>query len=250
MYSFAGQCSDISTVNSTFTMEHLTDLWNRPLHLVYPPCDVDHLVLMTRDNPRPKTIKILSLSQFRPEKDHAMQLQALYELREIIPDDLFEHITLVLAGSCRNDDDSNRVRDLRDLSKHLSLENNVEFKINVPYDQLLEELRTAHIGIHTMVDEHFGIGVVELMAAGLITVANRSGGPLLDIIETSEASRLGFLATTAEEYAHTLKFILYLSEEELDEIRTRAKASVDRFSTRKFKEDFLRAVEPLFKSEY
>jgi hypothetical protein len=30
------------------------------------------------------------------------------------------------------------------------------------------------LGIHTMWNEHFGIGIVEMMAAGLITIAHRS----------------------------------------------------------------------------
>lgn len=243
----AGQCANICMVNSTFTSEHLTNLWNRPMHIVYPPCDVNHLKNIPRSDKVPEKIRILSLAQFRPEKDHPLQLQSLYELREIVPEELFARITLVLCGSCRNNDDNNRVKDLKDLSKHLSLENNVEFKVNVTYAELLKEFENAHIGIHTMIDEHFGIGIVELMASGLITIGHRSGGPLLDIIETSEGSRLGYLAITAEEYAHTIKYILCSGKEEICAIRERAKASVDRFSTKKFQEEFLRAVQPLFK---
>lgn len=174
-------------------------------------------------------------------------MQALYELREIVPEELFNRVTLVLCGSCRNPDDANRMKDLKDLSKHFSLENHVEFKVNLKYEELLGELENAFIGLHTMCDEHFGIGVVEMMAAGLITVAHRSGGPLLDIIETSEASRLGFLAVSAQEYAHTLKYILHMGEEEIREIREKARASVDRFSRKKFSEEFLRAIDPIFK---
>lgn len=33
-----------------------------------------------------------------------------------------------------------------------------------------------------MWNEHFGISVVELMAAGLVVIAHNSGGPKLDII--------------------------------------------------------------------
>lgn len=247
VYSLAGQCSDITLVNSTFTLEHLTMLWNKPLHLVYPPCEINHLKKLPRNLERPKKIRIMSLAQFRPEKDHPLQLQAMYELREMVPEELFNNITLVLCGSCRNADDNRRAKDLMDFSKHLSLENNVEFKINVSYNDLLEEFQNAYIGIHTMLDEHFGISVVEQMAAGLIMVAHRSGGPLLDIIETSESSRLGFLAQTPQEFAYIIKFVLELSDEEVNEIRERAKASVERFSTKKFQEEFLRATEPLFK---
>lgn len=243
----AGNCSDATLVNSTFTLENLQVLWSTPMSLVYPPCEVDHLKNIPRDKKKPTKIRILSLAQFRPEKDHPLQLQALYELREVLPDNSFDNITLVLCGSCRNQGDSDRVKDLQDLSKHLSLENNVEFKVNIPYSDLLEEFRKAYVGIHTMLDEHFGISVVEQMAAGLIMVAHKSGGPLLDIIETSQGSRLGFLANTAEEFAHILKWIIEASEEEVNEIRIRARASCDRFSVRKFEEDFLRATEPLFK---
>ncbi|KAJ8968015.1 hypothetical protein NQ314_002519, partial [Rhamnusium bicolor] len=206
-YSLAGQCADSTIVNSTFTMEHLNSLWNKPLQLVYPPC----------------------------------------ELREMVSEEVFNNITLVLCGGSRNADDSRRVKDLMDFSKHLSLEHNVEFKINISYEDLLEEFKKSYIGIHTMLDEHFGISVVEQMAAGLIVVAHRSGGPLLDIIETSESSRLGFLAQTPQEFAYIIKFILELNDDEVNEIRERAKASVERFSTKKFQDEFLRAIEPLFK---
>jgi len=36
-----------------------------------------------------------------------------------------------------------------------------------------------------MWNEHFGISIVEMMAAGLVVVAHKSGGPLMDIISTS-----------------------------------------------------------------
>ena len=38
-----------------------------------------------------------------------------------------------------------------------------------------ELLGMASVGLHTMWNEHFGIGVVEMMAAGLAVVAHDSG---------------------------------------------------------------------------
>lgn len=40
----------------------------------------------------------------------------------------------------------------------------------------------AKAGLHTMLEEHFGISIVEMMAAGLYTIAHNSGGPKDDII--------------------------------------------------------------------
>jgi alpha-1,2-mannosyltransferase len=36
-----------------------------------------------------------------------------------------------------------------------------------------------------MWNEHFGIGVVEMLAAGLVTVAHDSAGPKMDIVTPS-----------------------------------------------------------------
>ena len=47
---------------------------------------------------------------------------------------------------------------------------------------MLKWLSKASIGLSTMVDEHFGISVVEFMAAGAIPVTHASGGPLNDIV--------------------------------------------------------------------
>lgn len=66
---------------------------------------------------------------------------------------------------------------MQDLAKHLALDENVEFKLNTSYSELVSELQRGTIGLHTMWNEHFGISVVESMAAGLIMVAHDSGGP-------------------------------------------------------------------------
>ena len=97
-----------------------------------------------------------------------------------------------------------------------------------------------------MWNEHFGIGVVECMAAGLIMIAHKSGGPMMDIVEESYTSRNGFLAGDKDEYAQTIAKILVLSEDARSRIRESARSSMNRFSAEEFKSNFLRAVEPLF----
>ena len=49
----------------------------------------------------------------------------------------------------------------------------VQFRVNLGFPELLSELGSGLIGIHTMWNEHFGIGIVEMMAAGLLTIAHR-----------------------------------------------------------------------------
>jgi alpha-1,2-mannosyltransferase len=72
------------------------------------------------------------VAQFRPEKDHPMQLRSLYALRELLHGDgPWEKVKLVFAGSCRHEEDLQRVKDLTNLAKHLALDEFVEFKVGL-----------------------------------------------------------------------------------------------------------------------
>nr|CAD7601495.1 unnamed protein product [Timema genevievae] len=254
LYRLVGCCSDTIMVNSSWTQAHINELWECPgkTYRVYPPCDVNDfkVISMLVDKDKKfgagKTIKIISLGQFRPEKDHPLQLHALHRLRDILPVELWDNIKLVIIGSCRNEDDQRRVLSLKDLCKELSLEGNVVFRVNITYEELKQELGEGTIGLHTMWNEHFGIGIVELMAAGLIMVAHRSGGPLMDIVQETEGSRNGFLASNKEEYAEAFAAIVKMSPQERQIIRDSARASVDRFSVQAFESGFFKALAPFF----
>ena len=50
-----------------------------------------------------------------------------------------------------------------------------------------------------MKEEHFGISIVEMMSAGLITIAHASGGPKHDIIGVC-SEPVGFIAKTQQDY--------------------------------------------------
>lgn len=114
-----------------------------------------------------------------------------------------------------NPGDEARVAELHRLTTELGLQNDVEVLTNVPYDVLLQQLATATAGIHTMRDEHFGIGVVEFMAAGVVAVAHNSAGPRMDIVRVnSNGQATGFLAATQEEYADALGQVFSLSTKE------------------------------------
>lgn len=124
----------------------------------------------------------LSVGQFRPEKDHAMQVRALAELRKLsntrkssgndTPNGLsyssFDDVRLVILGSCRNDDDRRVLARTRALAVELGVEERVEFVVNCSYDELKGWLGRASVGLHTMWNEHFGIGVVEMMVRGVL----------------------------------------------------------------------------------
>lgn len=98
---------------------------------------------------------------------------------------------LVMAGSVRNEGDEKRVAQLKDQARNLDILSSVEFVINPPYPELVKLFEKASVGLSTMVDEHFGISVVEFMAAGLIPLVHASGGPLLDIVTSQDGQPTG-----------------------------------------------------------
>lgn len=249
VYGLVGSCSDVVMVNSSWTLNHILSLWKAGdrTHVVYPPCDVQtFLDIPLQDKKTPSGHMLVSIGQFRPEKNHPLQIRAFAQLLSKKEAASLLPLKLVLIGGCRNQDDELRVNQLRRLSEDLGVHKDVEFKINIPFDELKNYLSEATIGLHTMWNEHFGIGIVECMAAGTIVLAHNSGGPKLDIVVPHEGACTGFLADGEEGYAETMAQILSMSADKRLHIRNSARASVSRFSDQEFEVTFLSSVEKLF----
>ena len=105
----------------------------------------------------------------------------------------------VMIGAVRGPDDQKIVDDLTKMAKDLGILDKVEFKVNLPRNDILDYFSVAKVAIHTMRDEHFGIAIVEQMAAGIVTIAHESAGPKKDILGVS-TKRIGFLAQDEEGY--------------------------------------------------
>jgi alpha-1,2-mannosyltransferase len=70
-------------VNSSWTAAHVRQVWwvwDEPA-LVYPPCDTTDLQSLPLDR-RLKHLFLVSVAQFRPEKNHRLQLEAYAMARE------------------------------------------------------------------------------------------------------------------------------------------------------------------------
>jgi len=260
-YMLSLRTSNFIMVNSSWTKNHVdsvlqhSDILLDALHLlpplvvirlfsyntapqnariVYPPCDTREMAQFPL---MPRQRIILSVAQFRPEKDHQAQLKAFHKLLTTHPQYTRKgnDLKLVLVGGSRNEGDAKRVLQLRKLAQDLDIEPHVQFVVNASYPIVLEWLSNASIGLSAMVDEHFGINVVEFMAAGVIPVAHASGGPLKDIIVPFNGERTGFHALTTDEFAEAFQTVLSLSPEEEAAMRWRARAwAVQRFSEEEF----------------
>ncbi|KAG7255398.1 hypothetical protein CRUP_021602, partial [Coryphaenoides rupestris] len=244
LYGTAGSCSQLVMVNSSWTLDHILALWRARdrTSIVYPPCAVEHFLdapLLEEEEEedeggkekKKRHYSVVSVGQFRPEKDHWLQIRAFKKLvdRRVSLRDR-ESLRLVLVGGCRNQEDQDRVLMLRGLCQELGVGEHVDFRLNVPFEELKRELRSATIGLHTMWNEHFGIGVVECMAAGAVVLAHKSGGPRRDIVVPFEGGPTGFLADDEDGFADAMDRILRLAPGQRADIRRRARQSAARFS--------------------
>ena len=161
LYGLVGKRSNIVMVNSTWTYNHIKALWKVPSKtvIVYPSCDVSEFVNIELTNKKHKSPKvILSIAQFRPEKNHRLQVESFSKFLQQYSDNEKVKYKLILAGGCRDSKDAARVESLKKLAEDLKIEKYIEFKLNISFDELKSLMREATIGLHTMRDEHFGIG--------------------------------------------------------------------------------------------
>ncbi|XP_008233777.1 PREDICTED: GDP-Man:Man(3)GlcNAc(2)-PP-Dol alpha-1,2-mannosyltransferase [Prunus mume] len=245
MYGTVGSCAHLAMVNSSWTQSHIEKLWKIPERTkrVYPPCDTSGLQVLSLERPA-EPAKIISVAQFRPEKAHGLQLEAfaaaIGKLDAHLP-----RPKLQFVGSCRNKSDEERLQSLKDKAIELKVDGDVEFHKNVMYRDLVQLLAGAIAGIHSMTDEHFGISVVEYMAAGAIPIAHNSAGPKMDIVLPEDGQQTGFLARTVEEYADAILSIIKMPETERLKMAAAARKRADTYSEQRFYEGFKAAVSAI-----
>ncbi|XP_004307658.1 PREDICTED: GDP-Man:Man(3)GlcNAc(2)-PP-Dol alpha-1,2-mannosyltransferase [Fragaria vesca subsp. vesca] len=248
MYGIVGSCAHLAMVNSSWTQAHIQKLWKIPQRIkrVYPPCDTSGLQVLPLERPADPA-KIISVAQFRPEKAHGLQLEAF----AVAVGKLDAHLPrpkLQFVGSCRNKSDEERLEHLKNKAIELKVDGDVEFHKNVMYRDLVQLLGGAVAGIHSMTDEHFGISVVEYMAAGAIPIAHNSAGPQMDIVLAEDGEQTGFLARTVDEYADAILSVIKMPETERFKMAAAARRRAARFSEQRFYEDFKAAISPILPS--
>lgn len=92
-----------------------------PPRIVYPPCATREFTALPLFPRSPQPV-LISLAQFRPEKDQAKQIRAVALLCAKWPEWRGRGLKLVMMGSSRNKEDEERVRGLRELARELGVQ--------------------------------------------------------------------------------------------------------------------------------
>ncbi|ERF68075.1 hypothetical protein EPUS_08511 [Endocarpon pusillum Z07020] len=254
LYGWVGSHIDVIMCNSTWTKGHITALWktkNQPdsfAKIVYPPCPVEEMerrINVSANAEKERKHQILYIAQFRPEKNHPLILRSFAEYVRNLPEGS-DPAQLVLIGSVRsNTPDELHIYNLRLQAHELSIDKITEFITDAPYSTILKYLQTASIGTNGMWNEHFGIGVVEYLAAGLIPVVHDSGGPKLDIVVPHDGKPTGYHAETAAEFAEGYRRVMQMEPEERYAMRVRGREVAKTFTEEAFARKWIEQVEKL-----
>lgn len=280
LYGWVGGSTDVVMTNSSWTQSHIEQLWGKArqrrgkeygVEVVFPPVAVEELeagIVISRENEDDRRPTLLYIAQFRPEKNHQLIIKSFARfVRNCHPDALtsttssnqdaprdsarIPHLTLI--GSVRDAADEKLIYSLRLLVHELRITEHVTFVLNATWDAILSELRTATIGVNGMWNEHFGIGVVEYQAAGLIGVVHDSGGPKRDIcIEMGDgeggSGPTGIHASDVDGFAAGFEQVLAkMDDEQRYLMRLRARRSSRRFSGGEFDRRWLAHMERLIR---
>lgn len=185
IYNVLGSKVDIVLANGTWTFNHLKEVWNASnSSILYPPCVDDDITSLEPTN---RSNSFIYIAQFRPEKRHDLILLEFSKFLETAKSEktpLSSLPKIIFLGSCRTPDDTKTLEELKLSVKEQELDNYIEFVVDCPYETIIERLSEVKFGLNAMWNEHFGIGVVEYLAFGVIPVVHASAGPLLDIVTT------------------------------------------------------------------
>ena len=198
--------ADRIVVNSSFTegvfRATFPRLVEKQVDVLYPGVDMS---VDSRGSQEPamlpvlqdSDIAILSLNRYDPGKNLDLAVEALAILKKTVPDQICRRLRLVFAGGCDERLPENRqvLEQLRRRAKELDCESQVFFLQSVPDAQRNWLLKRSTCLVYTSLHEHFGIGIVEAMAAGRAVVAVNRGGPC----ETVRDGETGFLCEPSPE---------------------------------------------------
>lgn len=152
--------------NSHFTADEIRRFSGKKAEVLYPPApsiifnnNPEHLTKNQRKN------LVVTISRFDPGKG-LEKIPYIASLTE-------PSIQFAIIGRVHYRD---TLLSLQKLTEKLGLKDRVKFFPDASRMEMKQILENAKIYLHTMVDEHFGISIVEAMATGCTPIVHDSGG--------------------------------------------------------------------------
>lgn len=152
--------------NSNYTAEEIKKNSGKKPPILYPPVPS----AMFNDNPENLTKNqqknlVVTISRFDPDK----RLEKIPYIASLTD----KNVQFAIIGRVHHKE---TLLSLQKLTKKLGLTDRVFFYTDISRQEMKKILQDAKIYLHTRVNEHFGISVVEAMAMGCVPIVHDSGG--------------------------------------------------------------------------
>ena len=170
--------------NSSFTASFLRKYLGIDPAVIHPPVNIDDIV---REQPLPLEERenyVISVSRLSPEKQPHRGVELAKHIKRL-------GLRLVIAGSL-SPYNKPYYELLLDYARREGVDDVVEFELNTSRHRLVELYRRAYAYIHLTPKEHFGISVVEAMAAGTPVIIPCDSGTWIDVALRDESIALPY----------------------------------------------------------
>ena len=219
--------------NSEFSRDSIFSLFNRrknKVHIIRPPVDVETFhneVLLSSAFERQDTTLVISRINKHKEIENAIKLAKILKKTNVGKG-------MRIVGNMHYTLDLDYYLFLYEMVRNFDLEDYVTIETNISFNDLVSAMGKAKAYFHPMVGEHFGIAVVEAMAADLVPIVPAVGGP-------AEFVPSNYQFDSLEEAAERVSSALQVEKEE----RVRISTSVDRFSVTNYIDQFQNVVSEM-----
>jgi len=152
--------------NSHYTAEAVKEFSGLNAEVLYPPVPSTFFYKNSEDlNQHPRKNLVVTVSRFGVGKG----LEKIPYIAKLTD----PHINFAIIGLVQ---DESVLRSVLRSIKKFSLTNRVKALTNISKQDMKTILNSAKVYLHTTIEEHFGISIVEAMAMGCIPIVHNSGG--------------------------------------------------------------------------
>lgn len=222
--------------NSRLTASFFEKYYGIRPHIIPTPVNIDDII----EKPLPPRYErkpvVLTVARISPEKHVENTIYVASRLRK-----LGVKADFIVAGTLSKYN-IDYYDHLLELAVKVGVDDLVDFKTNISRRELIELYRESMVYLHPTPREHFGISVVEAMAAGVPTVLPVESGSWIDIAERDRSIALPYKSLS--DAASAVKLLLEREELWL-ELSESSKMRARRMDRHSFHSKLYNTVEPL-----
>jgi glycosyltransferase involved in cell wall biosynthesis len=201
---------------SNYTKDFVARKWGRESTTLYPPCPID----LYKNLHGSREDLVLTIGRVVPEK----RMDVFLEMARRLPNVRFAIIASV-------------AQDRESYFRHLksTAPENVSFAMS-PLRKVRDLLARAKVYVHCARGEHFGITIVESMAAGCVPIVYDGGGPREIVTE-----EIGYRWKSVDDAVGQISRVIH-DDHLRSTLSSRARSRAERFRPEVFESDLARVI--------